>query len=181
MIGEPILRRRKIYASWQSLGVRMNQSSIEDAIGVYRCPRVRREQNETKNRRSSLTRKPSYLKGTRPTITPACCKASVIRREPRPAAFGFTFTIGLPHFRATVLDYVLFASRNLLYLQSAMKSFARREATRLLSQNNASRSTRIPASRRANLCIQEQRRAFHGSRRLLVVKPYLLADIGEGK
>ncbi|KAH7414303.1 2-oxoacid dehydrogenases acyltransferase-domain-containing protein [Phaeosphaeria sp. MPI-PUGE-AT-0046c] len=61
-----------------------------------------------------------------------------------------------------------------------MKSFARREATRLLSRSNTSCTTNIPASQRAIQCIQGQRRAFHGSRRLLVVKPYLLADIGEG-
>jgi hypothetical protein len=133
-----------------------------------------------RNRRSSLTRKRSYLKGPRLRVTPTCSKASVIRREPRPAAFGFIFHdwITTP---TTVLGYVPFASRNLLYLQSAMRSFARREATRLLSQTNVSCSTHIPAARRANVCIQEQRRAFHGSRRLLVVKPYLLADIGEGE
>ncbi|KAH4000953.1 hypothetical protein HBI81_150590 [Parastagonospora nodorum] len=60
-----------------------------------------------------------------------------------------------------------------------MKSFARREASRLLSQSNVTK-THTPVSRRANICIQGQRRAFHGSQRLLVVKPYLLADIGEG-
>ncbi|KAL5118264.1 hypothetical protein ACEQ8H_003774 [Pleosporales sp. CAS-2024a] len=60
-----------------------------------------------------------------------------------------------------------------------MKSFARREASRLLSQSHMS-SIHGPATRRANMRIQGQRRAFHGSGRLLVVKPYLLADIGEG-
>ncbi|KAF2833058.1 branched-chain alpha-keto acid dehydrogenase E2 component [Ophiobolus disseminans] len=61
-----------------------------------------------------------------------------------------------------------------------MKTFARKEASRLLSQINVASRTHIPAPRRANLCMQAQRRGFHGSRRLLVVKPYLLADIGEG-
>ncbi|KAF1911913.1 2-oxoacid dehydrogenases acyltransferase-domain-containing protein [Ampelomyces quisqualis] len=61
-----------------------------------------------------------------------------------------------------------------------MRSFARREATRLLSRGNTAYTTSIPATRRTNPCIQGQRRAFHGSRKLLVVKPYLLADIGEG-
>jgi hypothetical protein len=78
-------------------------------------------------------------------------------------------------------DYVPFASRYCVSLQTTMKTFARREASRLLSRSNASFNTHIPTSRQANICIRGQRRAFHGSRRLLVVKPYLLADIGEGK
>jgi 2-oxoisovalerate dehydrogenase E2 component (dihydrolipoyl transacylase) len=53
-----------------------------------------------------------------------------------------------------------------------MKNFAR--ASRLVSSGNGSRRARIPS------CIQGQRRAFHGSQKLLVIKPYLLADIGEG-
>jgi hypothetical protein len=62
-----------------------------------------------------------------------------------------------------------------------MKTFARREATRLLSQSNAHSRAHIPTPQRANFCIQGQKRGFHDSRRLLVVKPYLLADIGEGE
>ncbi|KAH8727597.1 branched-chain alpha-keto acid dehydrogenase E2 component [Phaeosphaeriaceae sp. PMI808] len=61
-----------------------------------------------------------------------------------------------------------------------MKSFTRREASKLLFQTNVSCRGRIPISRQTNAYKQGQNRGFHNSQRLLVVKPYLLADIGEG-
>ncbi|KAH7388788.1 2-oxoacid dehydrogenases acyltransferase-domain-containing protein [Pyrenochaeta sp. MPI-SDFR-AT-0127] len=65
-----------------------------------------------------------------------------------------------------------------------MKSFTCREASRLLSRSNLTQRAPIAVTRNANTPVyswrQEQRRGFGGTRRLLVVKPYLLADIGEG-
>ncbi|KAF1837211.1 hypothetical protein BDW02DRAFT_628139 [Decorospora gaudefroyi] len=61
-----------------------------------------------------------------------------------------------------------------------MKSFASREASRRLAQPTFVHRPAIAARRAANIRIQEQRRGFRGTRRLLAVKPYLLADIGEG-
>jgi 2-oxoisovalerate dehydrogenase E2 component (dihydrolipoyl transacylase) len=62
-----------------------------------------------------------------------------------------------------------------------MKSFASREASRLFSRSNLAQRTSIAGRRSANIRIAEQRRGFRETRGLLVVKPYLLADIGEGK
>ncbi|CAN9086986.1 hypothetical protein CUC08_Gglean007881 [Alternaria sp. MG1] len=61
-----------------------------------------------------------------------------------------------------------------------MKSFASREASRVFSRSNLVHRASITVPRNANTRIQEQRRGFRGTKRLLVVKPYLLADIGEG-
>ncbi|KAF1840976.1 uncharacterized protein K460DRAFT_321676 [Cucurbitaria berberidis CBS 394.84] len=65
-----------------------------------------------------------------------------------------------------------------------MKSFACREVPRLLSRSNIAQRGSIATSRNANTpgyrWKQEQRRGLCETRRLLVVKPYLLADIGEG-
>ncbi|KAG9186609.1 2-oxoisovalerate dehydrogenase E2 component (dihydrolipoyl transacylase) [Alternaria panax] len=61
-----------------------------------------------------------------------------------------------------------------------MKSFASREASRVFSRSNLAHRASITVPRNVNIHIQEQRRRFRGTRRLLVVKPYLLADIGEG-
>ncbi|KAF2131772.1 hypothetical protein P153DRAFT_336384 [Dothidotthia symphoricarpi CBS 119687] len=61
-----------------------------------------------------------------------------------------------------------------------MKSFASREATRLLSQSAIARKAPIAATRNRNAWQQTQRRGFSRTSKLLVVKPYLLADIGEG-
>lgn len=66
-----------------------------------------------------------------------------------------------------------------------MKSFACREAPRLLSRSKviprAPIGTSATASTRVLPWKYEQRRGFGETRRLLVVKPYLLADIGEGE
>lgn len=59
-----------------------------------------------------------------------------------------------------------------------MKSFACREAPRLLSRSSAGQ--RAPIAAYATRWDQGQRRGFCGSRARLAVKPYLLADIGEG-
>ncbi|KAH7080562.1 2-oxoacid dehydrogenases acyltransferase-domain-containing protein [Paraphoma chrysanthemicola] len=61
-----------------------------------------------------------------------------------------------------------------------MKTFARREASRFLCQSSKSSNPRVSINTPVNICLREQRRTFHASRRLLAVKPYLLADIGEG-
>ncbi|KAF2856245.1 hypothetical protein T440DRAFT_439098 [Plenodomus tracheiphilus IPT5] len=61
-----------------------------------------------------------------------------------------------------------------------MKSFTCREATRLLSRSNLAQRAPVAAHRNTNTWRPEQRRGFGGTSRLLVVKPYLLADIGEG-
>ncbi|CAE7010988.1 hypothetical protein P3342_003333 [Pyrenophora teres f. teres] len=62
-----------------------------------------------------------------------------------------------------------------------MKSFASREASRLFSRSRLAHRPSITASRRnPNIRIQEQTRGFRETRGLLAVKPYLLADIGEG-
>ncbi|KAI2487604.1 branched-chain alpha-keto acid dehydrogenase E2 component [Pyrenophora tritici-repentis] len=62
-----------------------------------------------------------------------------------------------------------------------MKSFASREASRLFSRSRLTHRPSITASRRnPNIRIQEQTRGFRETRGLLAVKPYLLADIGEG-
>ncbi|PSN72775.1 hypothetical protein BS50DRAFT_541942 [Corynespora cassiicola Philippines] len=62
-----------------------------------------------------------------------------------------------------------------------MKSFACREASRLLCRSNAASRVSIASSRQvrtADLPIRH-RRGFGGTRNLRDVKPYLLADIGE--
>ncbi|KAH6615099.1 2-oxoacid dehydrogenases acyltransferase-domain-containing protein [Boeremia exigua] len=59
-----------------------------------------------------------------------------------------------------------------------MKSFACREATRLLSRSSAGQ--RAPIAAYTARWEQGQKRGFCGSRARLAVKPYLLADIGEG-
>ncbi|KAF1365044.1 hypothetical protein EJ07DRAFT_98079 [Lizonia empirigonia] len=59
-----------------------------------------------------------------------------------------------------------------------MKSFACREAPRLLSRSSAGQ--RAPIAAYATRWDQGQRRGFCGSTARLAVKPYLLADIGEG-
>ncbi|EUC50197.1 hypothetical protein COCMIDRAFT_1156 [Bipolaris oryzae ATCC 44560] len=61
-----------------------------------------------------------------------------------------------------------------------MKSFASREASRLFSRPNLAQRASIAGRRSANIRVHEQRRGFRETRGLLVVKPYLLADIGEG-
>ncbi|CAO2650569.1 Nn.00g018610.m01.CDS01 [Neocucurbitaria sp. VM-36] len=65
-----------------------------------------------------------------------------------------------------------------------MKSFACREASRLIARSNIAQRGPITASRNANIPVhswrQEQRRGFRATKELLAVKPYLLADIGEG-
>ncbi|KAI4625172.1 uncharacterized protein J4E87_005018 [Alternaria ethzedia] len=61
-----------------------------------------------------------------------------------------------------------------------MKSFASREASRVFSRPNLAHRASITTPRNANIRIHEQRRGFRGTKRLLIVKPYLLADIGEG-
>ncbi|KAL6708442.1 hypothetical protein ACN47E_002705 [Coniothyrium glycines] len=61
-----------------------------------------------------------------------------------------------------------------------MTTFACREATRLFSRTGVTQRAPIAASRTTNTWRHPQRRGFHGTKRLLVVKPYLLADIGEG-
>jgi hypothetical protein len=82
---------------------------------------------------------------------------------------------------ATVLDHVSVAHQNCTNRPPTMKSFACREASRLLPRSNIIHRAPIAASRNANIRIQEQRRGFRGTNRLLTVKPYLLADIGEGE
>ncbi|KAF9695889.1 hypothetical protein EKO04_005831 [Ascochyta lentis] len=59
-----------------------------------------------------------------------------------------------------------------------MKSFACREAPRLLSRSSAGQ--RAPIAAYATRWEHGQKRGFCGSRARLAVKPYLLADIGEG-
>ena len=59
-----------------------------------------------------------------------------------------------------------------------MKSFALREAPRLLSRTSAVQ--RAPIAAYTIRWEQGQRRGFRSSRTRLAVKPYLLADIGEG-
>lgn len=59
-----------------------------------------------------------------------------------------------------------------------MKSFACREAPRLLSRSSAGQ--RAPIAAYTTRWEQAQKRGFCGSRARLAVKPYLLADIGEG-
>ncbi|USP74227.1 Lipoamide acyltransferase component of branched-chain alpha-keto acid dehydrogenase complex, mitochondrial [Curvularia clavata] len=61
-----------------------------------------------------------------------------------------------------------------------MKSFASREASRIFSRPSLAPRTSIAGRRSANSRIFDQRRGFGETRKLLVVKPYLLADIGEG-
>jgi len=62
-----------------------------------------------------------------------------------------------------------------------MKSFASREASRLFSRSSLVHRPSITGSRRhPNIRTQEQTRGFRETRGLLAVKPYLLADIGEG-
>ncbi|KAF2120715.1 branched-chain alpha-keto acid dehydrogenase E2 component [Lophiotrema nucula] len=64
-----------------------------------------------------------------------------------------------------------------------MKSFVSREAGRLLSRSSTANRAPIPACHHfkcASIPRQHTHRQFHTSPRLLVVKPYLLADIGEG-
>ncbi|KAH7096011.1 2-oxoacid dehydrogenases acyltransferase-domain-containing protein [Paraphoma chrysanthemicola] len=58
-----------------------------------------------------------------------------------------------------------------------MKTFARREVARFVGRSS---SARVAINSPVNICLREQRRGFHADRRLLAVKPYLLADIGEG-
>jgi hypothetical protein len=45
----------------------------------------------------------SYPERPRPEITPVCSKTSVIRREPRPAAFGFT----VHHWNTPQREYLI--------------------------------------------------------------------------
>ncbi|KAJ8116730.1 hypothetical protein OPT61_g1906 [Boeremia exigua] len=59
-----------------------------------------------------------------------------------------------------------------------MKSFACREAPRLLSRSSAGQ--RVPIAAYTTRWEQGQKRGFCASRARLAVKPYLLADIGEG-
>ncbi|KAF3035740.1 hypothetical protein E8E11_005203 [Didymella keratinophila] len=59
-----------------------------------------------------------------------------------------------------------------------MKSFACREAPRLLSHSSAAQ--RAPIAAYTTRWGQGQRRGFRSSQARLAVKPYLLADIGEG-
>ncbi|KAJ4991253.1 Lipoamide acyltransferase [Stagonosporopsis vannaccii] len=59
-----------------------------------------------------------------------------------------------------------------------MKSFACREASRLLSRSSAGQ--RVPIAAYTTRWAQGQRRGFCGSTARLAVQPYLLADIGEG-
>jgi hypothetical protein len=80
-----------------------------------------------------------------------------------------------------ILDYVPFAKEIDPYIRSTMKTFARLEASRLLSQTSVPRRVTIAASHNTYSWRQQQSRGFNGSQRLLVVKPYLLADIGEGE
>ncbi|KAI8936385.1 hypothetical protein NX059_006797 [Plenodomus lindquistii] len=61
-----------------------------------------------------------------------------------------------------------------------MKSFTCREAPRLISRSNLTQRAPFTAHRNANIRRQEQRRGFGFTGRFLAVKPYLLADIGEG-
>ncbi|KAF1944511.1 hypothetical protein EJ02DRAFT_371385 [Clathrospora elynae] len=67
-----------------------------------------------------------------------------------------------------------------MHIPLTMKSFACREVSRLLPRSNFVHRPPIAAPRNANIRIRDQRRGFRGTRNLLVVKPYLLADIGEG-
>lgn len=69
-------------------------------------------------------------------------------------------------------------NENSIRIPSTMKSFAWREAPRLLSRSSAAQ--RAPIAAHATKWEQGQRRGFCGSRARLAVKPYLLADIGEG-
>ncbi|KAF1930926.1 branched-chain alpha-keto acid dehydrogenase E2 component [Didymella exigua CBS 183.55] len=59
-----------------------------------------------------------------------------------------------------------------------MKSFAYREAPRLFSRSSTAQ--RAPIAAYTTTWAQGQRRGFAGSTARLAVKPYLLADIGEG-
>ncbi|KAH9870461.1 hypothetical protein IAQ61_005936, partial [Plenodomus lingam] len=77
-------------------------------------------------------------------------------------------------------EYILFLCCDCIHIKFAMKSFTCREAPRLLSRSNLAQRAPVAAHRNANTWRQEQRRGFGSTRRLLVVKPYLLADIGEG-
>lgn len=61
---------------------------------------------------------------------------------------------------------------------STMKSFTCREAARLLSRPSAVQ--RAPIAAHTIRSAQGQRRWFRSSQIRLAVKPYLLADIGEG-
>lgn len=65
-------------------------------------------------------------------------------------------------------------------IAAIMKTFARREAARWMGQGGGG----VPriVGRRVEGCLfaNAQKRGFKESRRLDVVKPYLLADIGEG-
>lgn len=61
-----------------------------------------------------------------------------------------------------------------------------REAARLFCRSATASRAPIPSStgrhfRRTALHGGEQRKGFHGTHGLKVVKPYLLADIGEGE
>jgi len=85
------------------------------------------------------------------------------------------------HTSALVHEYVSFHTKIYLRITSTMKSFANREASRLFSRSSLLHRPSITASRRnPNIRTQEQARGFRETRRLLAVKPYLLADIGEG-
>ncbi|KAF1996237.1 hypothetical protein P154DRAFT_525671 [Amniculicola lignicola CBS 123094] len=63
-----------------------------------------------------------------------------------------------------------------------MKTMASREASRLFRRISTANAIPIPACRFERGAVPRQcwRRGFHESRSLKVVKPYLLADIGEG-
>lgn len=85
------------------------------------------------------------------------------------------------HTSALVHDYVSFHAKLCSRTTSTMKSFASREASRLFSRSSLVHRPSITGSRRhPNIRTQEQTRGFRETRGLLAVKPYLLADIGEG-
>lgn len=70
------------------------------------------------------------------------------------------------------------ADENTTQQSPTMKSFACREAPRLLSRSSAVQ--RAPIASYTTRWERGQRRGFRSSRARLAVKPYLLADIGEG-
>ncbi|KAH9865652.1 hypothetical protein J1614_009238, partial [Plenodomus biglobosus] len=78
------------------------------------------------------------------------------------------------------LDHVPFLCSYCIHITYIMKSFTCREATRLLSRSSLTQRAPSVARRNAYTYRQEHRRSFGSTSRLLVVKPYLLADIGEG-
>jgi hypothetical protein len=103
----------------------------------------------------------------------------VIQLRPRPVVVGF-----MVHTRPQTAGPQYFivlpsATESALISLIAMKSFTCREASRLLCRPTQVQRAPI-ATRNARRWGQAQQRGFCGTKTLLAVKPYLLADIGEG-